>query len=244
MNGHAAFIAALLDPSVDVPSHLVHPQRDKDAAARFAVYRNNVVFSLKQNLRDGFPLLLALLGDETFDALADAYVRAHPPRSPLMFAYGDTLADFVTDFAPLGDVPYAADVARLDYACREVAHARDHEAAQDLALEDAETQSLQLASALCVLRSDYALFDLWAFLADATDEVAPPADVCLAQSVMIYRLPDYTVQMVELSGGGADFVTALQTGASLAHAAEGLDEENMTTLLSIILQAGLVTAIK
>ena len=57
-----------------------------------------------------------LVGEEFFRAMAQIHVRAHRPRSPLMFEYGDELPDFIAGFPPAADVPYLADVARLEIA--------------------------------------------------------------------------------------------------------------------------------
>lgn len=45
MSAQQAFMAALFDPQGDVPDGLHHPQGGA-AQARFAVYRNNVIYGL------------------------------------------------------------------------------------------------------------------------------------------------------------------------------------------------------
>src|SRR5690606_15015602 len=85
-------------------------------ARRFAVYRNNVVVGLVNALAARFPALQRIVGEEFFRAMAQLYVRAHPPRSRLLMEYGDGFADFIAAFEPAAELPYLADIARLEAA--------------------------------------------------------------------------------------------------------------------------------
>ena len=124
MTTHSNFSKALLDPSVPTPMGLVDPQ-GRPAGKRFQVYRNNVVVGLIDALRDSFPVIVKLLGDDNFNAIAGVFVRAHPPKSPLMMFYGDAFADFLAGFEPLAHLGYLPDVARLEQALRRAYHAAD-----------------------------------------------------------------------------------------------------------------------
>lgn len=239
--GHGAFFDALFDVAADVPAGLTHPE-GADTAARFAVYRNNVVFGLMQNLRDGFPLTRTLLGEAMFDGLAGAYVRAEPPRDPLMFAYGEMLPEFATHFAALADMPYAADVLALEVAMRRAARAIDSRPArpQDIKLRNPLCQGLSLAPALHVLAADWPLHDLHLFLSGQTDN---PPDMSRPQEVMVCRDESHAVHVALLPAGAAQFVTALQAGRTLAVAAENQTEAAMTETLTCLLAAGAVLAV-
>ena len=87
MKGQAAWGTALLDPDRAVPAGLV-TWNGSDPAQRFAVYRNNVTVSLMQALADTFPVCAASVGEARFRDLARAFVRAQPPRSPVLARYG------------------------------------------------------------------------------------------------------------------------------------------------------------
>lgn len=239
MTGHKEFLTALYDPQAHVPDALIHPQGGA-AAARFAVYRNNVIYGLMQNLRDGFPLLHALLGDAAFDALAAAFARAHPPSDPLMFAYGAALPAFIADDAALADMPYAADVARLELAMRAASHATDHDPMPPEKLAAATSAALRLSLAPClsVLSSDWPLHNLYLFLNEA---VADAPDMSRAQNLLIYRQQAGGVVLEPLSSQAAGFLTALQTGRSIAAAAQGLDEATLSDTLQRLVLAGLIT---
>ena len=90
-----------------------------DAPARFAVYRNNSVVAALSALKAQFPTVALLIGEEAFAGLARAYADRHPPRSPILGAYGDAFARFVAEFLDeCGEqaLPYLPDIARLDWA--------------------------------------------------------------------------------------------------------------------------------
>jgi hypothetical protein len=232
-----------MSPEADVPNGLSVAKGD--VKSRFDIYRNNRVFSLMQNLRDGFPLLAKLLGDADFDTVAKAYAYAHPPRSPLMFAYGADLPDFMAafeaDFAPHHVPSYAAQVARLDAAFGQVACAADHMPPEaPLALDDPQTQGLNLAAGLVALAAPCPIYDLWTFLVERAD---PPTRLEAPQELMVYRLANYDTGIALLPHGGAAFIAALQAGETLLSAATHIDEAALSPLLTQLIQAELVLAV-
>ncbi|RAI40253.1 DNA-binding domain-containing protein, partial [Rhodoplanes roseus] len=120
----APFAAALLDPDRPLPGEITshtarHPEK------RFAVYRNNVTVGLVEALRTRFPATEKIVGEAFFAATAREFVRRHPPRSPLLMHYGDGFPDFLKDFPPAADMPWLADVARVEAARTRAYHAAD-----------------------------------------------------------------------------------------------------------------------
>ena len=175
----ASFAEALLDPERRVPDGVTshtHPA----PAKRFAVYRNNVVVSLIDALATRFPALQRIVGEEFFRAMAGVFVRAHPPRSPLMMTYGEDLPAFVETFAPAAELPYLADVARLEAARTRAFHAADAtplpaEAFSDLEPTDLETLRIRFSPSTATVRSSHPIVTIWAMNADEA-EPAPIED--------------------------------------------------------------------
>ena len=91
-------------------------------ARRLNVYRNNVVSSLTAALSDTFPVVKRLVGAEFFRHLAREYLRAHPSTSGNLHDFGAGLPEFLDFFGPAAQLPYLADVARLERAWHEVFH--------------------------------------------------------------------------------------------------------------------------
>ena len=87
---------------------------DLVAQPAFAVYRNTVTKSCIDALQANFPAVTRLVGEEWFRAAAAAYVGLERPTTPSLQAYGATFAAFLAAFAPAAELPFLADVARLD----------------------------------------------------------------------------------------------------------------------------------
>ena len=157
-SSQAKFASAVFDPALPVPGDL----RSLGAAAgedRFAVYRNNVMVGLIGGLRDAYPVVCRLVGDEFFRAMAGVFARAHPPRSPVMLQYGGGFANFIATFPPVSGLPYLADVARLERAWVESYHAPE---AQPLAsLPSADGVRARLHPAARLVRSPFPILAIW-----------------------------------------------------------------------------------
>lgn len=215
------FAEALADRHVAVPDGLAawngpRPER------RFGVYRNNVFWGLAESLRSRFPATSAIVGDDFFTAMAGEYIRREPPRSPLLLAYGDTFADFVTGFEPAAGLPYLPDVIRLEAARSHAYHAADCPSLDASSLAGVEPDRLPSLSfvphpSLAVLRSAHPAVTIWAMNAGETP--IGPIDDWIAEDALVIR-PAMTVRVHRLGPGGAAFVEALAAERSLGAAVE------------------------
>jgi putative oxidoreductase len=158
----------LLDPAAPCPPGLA-TWNGSDPAQRFAVYRNNVVVGLVDALADTYPVTQELVGEAFFRAMAREFVRAAPPRSPVLALYGQGFAEFIESFPPAAGLPYLADVARLEMLRVLAWHAADAvpvtHAALATALADPEALpqiGFTLVPALQLLASRHAVVSLWA----------------------------------------------------------------------------------
>src|ERR1700682_5758795 len=121
---HSDFVHALRDPDLAVPRGVISHSSDTPQE-RFAVYRNNVVVGLVSALEARFPATRKIVGEDFFKGAAKLFAATQPPRSPLMMFYGDGFPAFLADFEPAREVPYLADVARLEAARTRAHHAAD-----------------------------------------------------------------------------------------------------------------------
>ena len=241
MTRQSDFRAGLLDPEYPVPDGLLDGN-SKPAGKRYAVYRNNVTVSLIDAMNMAFPLVLKLIGRENFNQLARLFVRAHPPKSPVMMFYGVEFPEFIEGFEPLAHIGYLPDAARLDLGLRDAYHAADvpafdptpFEILDPVALLDA---TLTLTPATRVLRSDWPLYDIWAFNQDTTAQ--QPRNV--AQDVLISR-PAFDPAPHALPIGAATWLSQLEMGATFGQAHDialaTSPDFDLTASLGVALSAG------
>ena len=109
----ACFSAAIRDESVvttGIAGGLHYPTE-----RGLAVYRNNYRGNLHDTLAAAYPVVLQLVGADFFRYMACQFIEATPSRSGNLTGYGASLGDFIADFSPAKELPYLADVARLEW---------------------------------------------------------------------------------------------------------------------------------
>ena len=239
------FRAAVLDPSADTPVGLVDPQ-GRPAGKRFDVYRNNVAVSLPEALAQGFPIIQNLLGERNFQVLAGTFLRAHPPKDPVLARYGDEVPGFLETFEPARSLPYLPDMARLELALRRSYHAADSTPA-DLStlggMDPAQLMALRLtlAPSVQLVRSPWPVHAIWL----ANTQADAPKVQMSADDVLSTR-PEYDPQPVLLPPGGGAFVEQLGTdplGAAFDAAQTEFADFDLTTTLGLLIAGHAITTI-
>jgi hypothetical protein len=81
----------------------------------FAVYRNTSARGAVEALRASYPTVDMLVGEEMFTQVALDYRQEQPPMSPVLSDYGADFAAFLARQPWTCELPYLADVARLDW---------------------------------------------------------------------------------------------------------------------------------
>ncbi|OWV81740.1 hypothetical protein ATY77_00355 [Rhizobium sp. R634] len=242
------FAKALTDAALPVPAGLA-AWNGGEPLRRFGVYRNNVASGLVSALASRFPAARRIVGEGFFAAMAGEFIRLFPPRSPLLMSYGDGFADFVECFEPVQELAYLPDVIRLEAARGHAYHAAD--AAPLDAGELSRVAPEQLARlvfqphpSLSILRSAHPIITIWAMNSGAMD--LAPIEPWAGEDALIVR-PHMLVEIHRLPPGGAIFLQALATGATLLQAAEtaalSAAEFDLPANLAGLLQSGAFTAI-
>lgn len=244
------FASALLDPAASLPepvSAASEAQRHK----RFAVYRNNVHASLATALAARFPVVERLVGDEFFGAMAQVFVRLHPPRSPVLSEYGADFADFIDGFEPAADVPYLADVARLEWQRNRAYNAadRDHVSIAALATlppDQIEAARLELHPAAGWITSPFPVVAIWQ--TNTHDETVKSIHAEASGETALVTRPALDVLVTKLSEGVAPFLDALAGGLPLGTATETAlaltPELDLASLLAVLFTSGAIARVE
>lgn len=245
------FATAVTDAEADLPEGLsswtgARPER------RFDVYRNNVRVGLTGALASRFPATVRIVGEDFFSAMASAYVAAHPPRSPLLLAYGESFADFVSSFAPAARLAFLPDVIRIEAARGCAYHAADALALSPGMLASVPEEQLGHLTftphpSLSILRSAHPAVTIWEMNAG----LRPLASIAgLGPEDALVVRPDMLVTVHRLPPGGASFFASLSHGICLGEAigfatSAGPDGESgdfdLTANLSVLLSSGAFT---
>ena len=97
-----------------------------DACARIEIYAGMYEAGLLEVLADDFPKVAAVLGGGRFSAMASTYLRENPSLHPSLRNLGRCFADFLHRQAgTVVDLPFIADLARLEWAQLRVIDAPD-----------------------------------------------------------------------------------------------------------------------
>lgn len=246
------FAAALLDPALPCPAGL-RAWNGSDPAARFAVYRNNVVSSLIDALADTFPVVQALVGEEFFRAMAGIFVRSQPPRTRMLAFYGSELPAFVDAFEPGRSVPYLADVARLELARVRAYHALDAAPIAPDQVQAALSQTerlprlrLTLHPSARIVESSHAVVSIWAAHQSAAEVDLSAVDIGQPEQALVLR-QGLDVVVVPLGLGAARFCAALLGGTPLGEVASlALQQQaafDLSATLAALFNHGAVCAI-
>lgn len=240
------FAPSLLDPSRPQPAAVTGPN-GKAAGKRYNVYRNNVTVSLINALAAIFPATRRITGEDFFRAMARFHVRATPPQSPLLFEYGRDFPDFIESYEHAQDVPWLADVARVERAWLDAYHAADADplAPDILAFIPPD----QLAGAVFaahpaaqVLRSRFPAVSI--FVANRSDGSTAEIKSAEPEDALITR-PGLEVEVRRLPPGAAVFLSRLMAGEPLGSAAEAAltnsPEFNLPVTIATMLEAGVFT---
>ncbi|CUH67676.1 hypothetical protein TG4357_03145 [Thalassovita gelatinovora] len=236
------FRTALLDPSQPVPNGLTD-SAGRPAGKRFSVYRNNVAVSLKEALETGFPATARLLGTRNFETVAQGYLRAQPPKSPVMMLYGDSFADYIAAISSLESLGYLPDVARLEYAMRQSYHAADVTTIDPAQLAETAPDALNrarlmFAPAVRLIRSDWPIWSIREKALNA-DALAPPGT---AQPVLVTR-PHYDPELHPLTQADARLIASLLSGAMLAEAMTRAPDADLGQVIGLLLAQSALTDI-
>lgn len=198
---------------------------DERAALGVAAYRGNAAAVAQRALAQAFPTLRQLLGDESFAMLARAFWHRCAPARGDLAQLGAELPGFVAGDAQLADVPYLADVARVDWAVHCVEQAVDVDAPPDgllrLAGADPDRIRLVLRPGFAALRSDWPVAMFWhAHRSDQADRLAPLREALqqgIAENVLVWR-DGWRAAVEAAEPAPFAFAQALADGSSLGAA--------------------------
>ena len=215
------------------------------------IYRNNIASSLTRALRDLYPVVLKLVGDDFFNALAREYIPTSPLHSGRLVEYGKSFAQFLRDFPAAVQLTYLGDVARLELAWNDAFHAADAppmdpQKMATIAAADYPKLHFRLHPSARLLQSPHPVMEIW-----STNQMGANPDQLVdlesgPDHLLIVR-PFQDVLIQRLPIGAWVFTSALQHGrtfqAAAREAAEASSDFDLEDTLSNLLRIGAITGL-
>ncbi len=214
------------------------------------VYQANGHALAERALQAAYPVLAQLLGQESLCALARAFWHVHLPVRGDLAQWGAVLADFVRASEQLGDAPYLADVATVEWALHLSASAANHEAdAASFALLtqlDPSELQLRLAPGCAVVQSRWPVASIVAAHLDCRPGYPPDLREAghrlragEAEAAVVWRAGFHSRVRAALAGEAA-FVEALLDGLGLGAALDAAPTLDFNAWLALAAQTHLV----
>jgi hypothetical protein len=108
-------------PMAEVAGEFIAPNDRLTAFERLEIYNRQYWFRLQSAFNDDFPALRSVVGPQRFEALANAYLAAHPSRSFTLRNLGSQLHPWLTANPQYAGrrLALALDVVLVEWACIE-----------------------------------------------------------------------------------------------------------------------------
>jgi hypothetical protein len=193
-----------------------------------AAYRSNAGALAERALGSAYPTLAALIGAESFAALARHFWHEHPPVRGDVGEWGGALPAFIAASAQLAEEPYLADSARLDWAVHTATRAADASGPwppvlDALASTDPTTLRLQLAPGATVVASRWPIVTIWQahhghHAGERFESVRAAFDAAREETAFVWRDERYAMHVETLDATDAMFTATVIDGRSLTAA--------------------------
>jgi hypothetical protein len=209
---HQAFVSGIYHFDTDIaPASFIKRGKSLSPEESLGVYRGSVYGNLCSALAEIYPAFVQCVGEEFFQALALRYVKTHPSRSASLNHYGEEFSGFVRSFAPLESLPYAGDLAKLEWCWHSAFHAKDQCSLDPARLSGVAEEhyddlifSLPLSAHL--IRSEYPIRDIWQKCiqdkGQNTDDELTFNELTLeteGQYILVWRAEGYDVRVEKLT---------------------------------------------
>jgi hypothetical protein len=218
-SGAAQAASDRLEPLLDA----AHPQTARGLSA----YRAHGHAQAARALAAAYPVVSAVLGEQSLDMLARALWHHHPPGCGDLARWGADLPAFVQDDPQLVGLPWLADVARVEWALHQAASAPDRWSSADsfalLQAADPTGLRLRLAPGLCLVQSPWPVVSI----VTAHTQSRPPLDEAwqrcrdgVRETALVWRA-GLQPKLALADPAASVLLGLLQQGADLPRALEG-----------------------
>ena len=185
----AQLFRAIAERRDDGIESIVEPSARLSPQKRVEIYAEMYFGRQVDALKEDFPKLAALLGEEDFAHLVEGYVQAYPSEHPSLGRLGRKLAQFISERAGGYVRPDLAELAALEWARAEVFVEGDAPCAPNAAFTQLPPEQFaqarcRISPAIRLLSLPYDPMPLWRALENG-EELPEPMPV--QQQVLVWR---------------------------------------------------------
>jgi hypothetical protein len=205
------------------------------ARERVGIYANAYFYRLLDIFKEDFPCTYAVLGEVNFHNLITGYLIEYPPSAPSVLYAGRDLPHYLETISgpariPVPQLPFLADLARLERACIEVFHGADAEALEQSSLRDLTPESwptlrIRLHPASQILEIEWRIDALMTAIKGGRQWVPPQRT---SATILVWR-QECRVQYRTLEPGERAALRTAAAGADFASICASLANELEST---------------
>jgi hypothetical protein len=205
----------------------IAPSATLNAAERLGVYAQAYRLRLIEALEDDYVALRALLGEEPFAQMANAYIDRHPSRHYSIRYFGRFLSVFLREREPYSHNPLLADLAAFEWTMTDAFDARDTPTATvaDMAAIDPNdwpVLTFSLHPSVQRLTLNWNVAPLW-HAADKSEPLPEAKKFPHPVEWVVWR-QDLQIYFRSLEADSAFALGAMASGQTFAALCEGLTE--------------------
>lgn len=172
--------AALKNNSSSLADAII--ENNFSVAQQLQIYHNNILTSLTEALQSIYTNIQRLVGEDFFVATARIYIPNHLPHTGTLIEFASDFAEFLANFEHTKSMDYLVDIAKIDWACHQIYHAKDsHEfdlnQLREIPEDYYEKLIFELNPASCILKSRYPVLRILQLCMNEQDGSAETVDL-------------------------------------------------------------------
>lgn len=217
-----SFIQALInDDCISGLAAHIH-ENNLTAKQRIQIYRNNYMITLTGALKNIFPVILRLVGENFFNATVKEFVDKKFHTNGNLNEFGESFPTFLVNFIPAKALPYLPAVADFEWVCHTAYYAMDYlpldlSRLKAISKEKYGLIKFKLHPSHRLLEYQFPILDIWQMCQGST---APESTIDLSageQKLLVIR-SGLTVHMLQLSTGEFALLSAFSRESEFAEA--------------------------
>jgi hypothetical protein len=216
------FIRTLINDESFTSLNLNIFENDFSAKQRLQIYRNHSLVTLTDSLKNIYPTILRLVGEDFFNAAARKFIVETPPVNGDLHEFGGNFADFWDKFIPAQTMPYLSSVAHLEWALHQAYYAASSAAFNITRLKSVPQEKygfikFKLHPSYRLLEFSFPVLEIWQM---CQEQNTPEYNIDLSsggQKILVIR-PELSVDILKLTAGEFAFLSALSAGEEFAQA--------------------------